>query len=181
MADLGDGRIPRASWLVAAAFGAASLIGAGQAAVTDTLRAVTVGAAPPDFVFDVGKGPTHLAALAGKPVLINFWATWCLPCLDELEMFGRVQREYGDKIRVITLSNEKTGRARDYLDHHKLKQLPLAEDVTSVIFKSYTIEEIPVTVVVRADGTVGYLSVGELEWEEFHQAVEAALGPDRGT
>jgi len=142
---------------------------------------VTIGAPPPDFIFDTGSGPTRLTALAGKPVLVNFWATWCLPCLNELEMFGRVQHEFGDRIRLITLSNEKNGLARDYLEHHHLKGLPLAEDTSSVIFKSYTIEEIPVTLVVRPDGTVGYLSIGELEWDSFHQAIEAALKPDAST
>lgn len=148
----------------------------GSAGAKDTLRAVTLGSPPPDFAFDAGKGPTRLTALAGKPVLINFWATWCMPCLDELQMFERAQREYGSRISVVTLSNEKNGLAREYLNHHRLQQLPLVEDVSSTIFKSYTIEEIPVTLVLRPDGAVVYLSVGELDWVNLRTAIEAALG-----
>ncbi|HXF33302.1 MAG TPA: hypothetical protein VN603_01930, partial [Candidatus Acidoferrales bacterium] len=63
---------------------------------------------------------------------------------------------------------------------HHLQRVPLAEDVTSRVFKSYTIEEIPVTLVLRGDGTVGYLSVGELEWDDLHGAIESALGGGSG-
>jgi len=144
------------------------------------LRAVSLGSPPPDFVFDTGSGPVRLSALSGKPVVINFWASWCLPCLDELEIFSRAQAEYGGRINIITLSNERDGLARAYLLRHHLQRVPLAEDVTSRVFKSYTIEEIPVTLVLRGDGTVGYLSVGELEWDDLHGAIESALGGGSG-
>jgi hypothetical protein len=52
----------------------------------------------------------------------------------------------------------------------------LAEDPSGTIFGAYSIEKVPVTIVLRRDGTVSYVSVGELDWNELHTALDAALG-----
>jgi peroxiredoxin len=178
LADLGDDRIPGPSRRLGAVLGIillTLLAPRAQAATESTLKAVSLGQPPPDFIFDDGSGPTRLSALSGtKAVVINFWATWCPPCLDELKLFERASHDYGARVRFVTFSNEKPGVARDYLKEHHLR-VPLAEDTSSTIFKTYTIEEIPVTVVIKRGGAVSFLSVGELDADEFHRAIEAAL------
>jgi thiol-disulfide isomerase/thioredoxin len=119
------------------------------------LSGVRYDAAPPNFTFDLGAGPTSLAALAGRPVLINFWASYC------------------DRVRIITLSNEGDG-ARDYLQTHHY-DLPLVDDRDNVVWKKYGVLPIPTTILLRPNGTVRYVTIGETSYEEFAGLLGAAL------
>ncbi len=121
--------------------------------------------APPNFTFDLGNGPTSLAALAGRPVLINFWASYCEPCTQELPAFEKIRRTYGNRVAVITLSNEGDG-ARDYLIAHHFT-LPLVDDRDNVVWKKYGVLPIPTTILLRPNGTVRYVTVGETSYDEF--------------
>jgi cytochrome c biogenesis protein CcmG/thiol:disulfide interchange protein DsbE len=138
------------------------------------LRGIAYAKAPPDFVFDAGRGPEHLGAFAGKPVVLNFWATWCGPCRDEFPAFSQLQATYGDAVALITLSEDPSGVARVFLGAHAL-QFPLVEDPDRTIFSAYAIEKVPVTIVLGRDGTVSHVSVGQLDWPELRDAVEGAL------
>jgi thiol-disulfide isomerase/thioredoxin len=144
-----------------------------DAAPSTGLRTVSFEKAPPDFAYDVGAGETRLTAQLGKPIVVNFWATWCHPCLDELEVFGRLEREYGNRVTLVTLSAEAPGVAREYLLEHG-PAMPVAEDPTRRVFDAYSIGPIPVTLVLRANGTVSHVSVGELDWSELSNAVDNA-------
>jgi thiol-disulfide isomerase/thioredoxin len=138
------------------------------------LQAIAFGKVPPDFTYDVGNGPTKLSTQFGKPIVINFWATWCGPCLDEMPVFTRLQEDYGEKATLITLSAEETGVARTWVTYHKVR-LPIVEDLKKAVFDAYSIGAIPVTIVLRPNGTVSHVSVGELDWTELQAAVDAAL------
>ena len=129
------------------------------------LPGVRYDAPPPDFTFDLGSGRVALSALQGRPVLINFWASYCTPCVDELPDFARIRATYGDRVRVITLSNEGD-HARSYLAARGL-DLPLVDDRESVIWKKYGVEAIPVTILIRPNGTVRFVAVGGTRYEEL--------------
>ena len=130
--------------------------------------------APPDFTFPEGAGYARLSQLLGKPVVINFWTTWCHACVDEMPAFEKLQETYGGRVAFISLSNEPEGTARTFLAQHHLA-IPLLEDPHSVIFGEYSVQLYPVTVVVDAQGGVSYVSVGGLDWGELQAAVSKAF------
>lgn len=140
------------------------------------LRTVAFAKAPPDFTFDVGAGPERLSALVGKPVVLSFWATWCHPCLEELDAFAKLRQLYGESTILITLSPEAPGIARSYLDQHGIS-VPLVEDPDHKILDAYSVERIPVTIVIRPDGTVADVTIGELSWAELQGQVNEVLAP----
>jgi cytochrome c biogenesis protein CcmG/thiol:disulfide interchange protein DsbE len=162
------GRSPFLAGLAVVA--AVALVGARPAtAPTTGLASIEYGKPAPDFAYDVGDGPRKLSQNRGVPTLIHFWDSWCLPCTDELPLFVRALKEE-PKLAIITVSDEDPGVARRYVREQGL-DLPVSEDGEHKIFKLYSVHAIPVTVFVRTDGTVGYVSVGEMEWDELAGAL----------
>lgn len=85
----------------------------------------------PDFtvpLYGEQGGSFALSAHRGQVTVINFWATWCAPCVAELPHFERLQREYGDRVSVVAIhSNLVTEDVQAFLDAHGW-QLPFAQD-----------------------------------------------------
>lgn len=139
------------------------------------LASVRYGAPPPDFAVPTDRGNQPLSQLRGKPIVINFWASWCPPCTDELPYFQRLKDEYGESVRIVTVDwNEDPAVAQAYLKRQHI-DLPLVADRQSKIYAAYSLSEVPDTVVLNPNGAVTYVSVGGLSWPELHQAVTAAL------
>jgi thiol-disulfide isomerase/thioredoxin len=124
------------------------------------------GSVPPSF--------PQLAQARGKTVVINFWATWCKPCTDELQYFRQAHDEYGNRIVIITISDEMHEVASSYLRTWDV-DVPVIEDSGDALAKLYGVPPIPLTIVVRPDGTVGHVSYGELDKGELQAAIDAAL------
>lgn len=150
------------------------------AAAGTGLRTVQLGAPPPDFVVPAAHGtPAPLSQLRGKPVVINFWATWCPPCTDELPYFQRLHDEYGDHVRIVTVDwNEGAQTAQAYL-RDKHYTLPVVSDADGKIYAAYSLSKVPDTIVLDGDGNVTYVSVGGLSWDELAAAVDPLVTPGR--
>jgi cytochrome c biogenesis protein CcmG, thiol:disulfide interchange protein DsbE len=143
-------------------------------AAATAVKHVPEHAPPPDFAITTAKGTKHLTDLRGKVVVLNFWATWCPPCLDELKYFVRAVATYGDKIDLLTISSEPPDVAASYLRLWNI-QLPLMEDADGSISKAYHAPPIPLTIIIDPAGNVSYISIGELSWTELQGAIDKAL------
>lgn len=157
----------------------AALVAANSATTPSTgLPTIRYHAPPPDFNIPAGSGTRPLSTLRGKAVLINFWASWCHPCTDELKLFVRARREYGDRLVVVTVSSEPHDVAASYLRLWNI-ELPLVEDLDDAVSKAYSVPPIPVTVLVDPAGNVSYVSVGETSWSELAGALQETIGSPR--
>ena len=136
---------------------------------------VSVGTVPPNFAVPIPRVAASLGSLTGKPVLVNFWATWCHPCTDELHTFVKAKETYGDRITILTISGEPHDVAASYLRLWNI-DLPVIEDTDNSIYTAWGVPYYPLTVLVGKDGKVSYTSLGEMNWSELQGAIEAALG-----
>ncbi len=138
------------------------------------LATIKYGETTPDFTVETTPRVERLSDLRGKPVVLNFWASWCHPCTNELRDFVRAKKDFGSEISIVTISKEPHDVAASYLRLWNI-DLPLVEDLSGSISKEYSVPPIPVTIVLDADGRVSYVSVGELNWKELKGAIDTAL------
>jgi cytochrome c-type biogenesis protein len=123
--------------------------------------AVQVGKPAPNFVLkDVDGHPVSLAALKGKPVLINFWATWCLPCREELPLIRDeylAHRAEGLTVVAIDFGDESAGTVQSFWKSMDLQPAPVL-DPSGVASRNYGValssSGLPVSILVARDGTV---------------------------
>ena len=111
----------RRRWLYGAVAGAAALGGAGLAWWRFHPHAIQDGAEAAlwsmEFDTPTGGAPLAMKALQGRPVLLNFWATWCPPCVEELPMLNAFYRENASKgWQVVGLAIDQPSSVRKFLD-----------------------------------------------------------------
>lgn len=126
-----------------------------------------VGQPAPDVSLPTLDGGTfHLADYAGQIVFLNFWATWCTPCQDEMPLLQNVHETHsGAGIAVITITDPTDGQDEDgirgFIQDFALT-LPVALSTDPAFFQAWAVAQIPTTYVIDRDGLVRFRHVGEL-------------------
>jgi peroxiredoxin len=125
-----------------------------------------VGAPVLDFDLPAldGSGTVSLSDYAGRPVFLNFWATWCEPCKRELPAFEQFTAEQGDEGAVVLAVNtgEDDATVRAFLEAEGITGLNVLLDPEAAVAEQYGVFQIPVTFVIDAAGHVRYPHYGEM-------------------
>lgn len=135
------------------------------------------GVAAPDFTGELMDGTSiTLSELQGKPVIINFWATWCGPCVKEMPAFERLKDDFGDKIGIIAVNcGDDAETVKDFVEENGYT-FPVVLDEEYSISMLYPTNSIPYTVVVDAEGRVTHISTGALDADTMYERYKEALG-----
>ena len=144
-------------------------------------KIITAGAAEGEILNDFsitcmdGKD-FRLSDQKGKVVVINLWATWCIPCVDELPNFEKISGEFSDEVSVIAIhSTPVTTDVSGWLSDYSYT-IPFAVDEdgsVSELLNASTV--LPQTIVIGKDGIVTYNKPGSLTYEELYDIVSGAL------
>lgn len=132
----------------------------------------------PDIVLpQLGGGEWRLADHRGQVVLLNYWATWCEPCQDELPGLMQVARESGPKgLAVVGVSMDSgpdtRTRVKQFVDMYRVPYPVAFPDAT---WSSHAEMNIPTTVLLDRQGRVVKTYVGEVERQDFASDVAALL------
>ena len=122
----------------------------------------TVGKAAPDFELQNLEGQSiSLNDLKGKPVLINFWATWCGPCVFEMPYLQEIHDEWSGKGLMVLAINrgESSSKVEQFLQSNNLS-LPVLLDTKLDVFRRYNIRSIPTTFFIDKDGIIQVKVIG---------------------
>ena len=146
----------------------------------ETAAPETASDLAPDFAVDNGQGSiTKLSDFAGKPVVVNFWASWCPPCRSELPAFDSLYAEYGDRIQFmmvdLTDGNRETMPGVKVFVTEQGFQFPVYYDTTASAANAYQIYSIPVTIFVRPDGTLAAQQIGAMQEATLRAYLEDLL------
>jgi len=147
-----------------------------------TLSPYSVSMRPPEFSGLTADGKSvSLAALRGRVVIVNFWASWCYECRPEMPVFERLHREFGPRGLSVIAINAREGAAsvRAYARELRLT-FPLVLDPRGKINSAYGVIGLPTTFLIGRDGRAVALAIGPRKWggKTARALIEALLaGP----
>ncbi len=188
MSDLDDGfpEVPPAprglrGLAVGRAGGAALrvLLGMGFGRDPHVMDKPLVGKAAPPFQLPAlaDGSQVSLDDLRGKPLVVNFWATWCVPCAQEHPNLVQAARKYGDDVQFVGIVyQDKNEAVEAWLDRHGGRAYPTLIDVNAKAAIAYGVYGVPETYFVGADGVIRDKHVGPIPWPVLQDQVEKLRG-----
>lgn len=159
------------------------LLGFGLTRDAKVLPSALVGSEAPAFTAETLTGDTlRTESLRGRVVVLNFWASWCIPCRQEHPVLRQAVRTWGeDSVRVVgVVYQDRPEAARRFLD-----QLgggwPSVTDPGSRIAIDYGVYGVPETFFLTPDGSVAKKHIGPLTWDVVSSTVDSLLATPAGT
>jgi thiol-disulfide isomerase/thioredoxin len=145
----------------------ALLLALALPAAAEELKPWAGGATPPLELADL-RGKKHsLADYRGKVVLVNFWATWCEPCREEMPSMERLRVSLAERPFAVLAVNlaEPESRITKFLDTVPVG-FPILLDRDTKTTRAWQAKVLPATYIVGPDGAIRYRHVGELDWSK---------------
>jgi thiol:disulfide interchange protein DsbD len=121
-------------------------------------------------------GPLDTSAFNGKVVVVNFWATWCVPCIQEIPGFNKLNQQLGGKgvvVLGVSMDEEGAERVRPFLQKHPMDYLVALG--SEAISKQYGLDELPVTIVFDRSGKQVKRFEGFTAEDELRAVVQQSL------
>jgi peroxiredoxin len=163
----------RQQWLavVGIVVAVAGVLGVGTYAMRDELFPIEVGSQAPDFRARAVDGDGRVRTMAdyrGKVVVLNVWATWCIPCIVEMPSFERLQQQIADtNLKIVAVSIDEVANADSVRAFARGLGVTfdILLDSTVNIARTYQTTGYPETFVIARDGTIRKKWIGEHTWD----------------
>jgi peroxiredoxin len=114
----------------------------------------------------------RLQDYAGKPVIINFWATWCTPCREEMPLIENYYRQHSSNVAVLAINDgDSLASVRSFVDEMGLS-FPILLDQDSQVSRLYKVLALPTTLFIDQNGILRYQHTGSLTEEQLLNYLE---------
>lgn len=134
------------------------------------------GSIAPNFTLPaLNASKLSLKQFRGKPVLVNFWATWCVPCRSEMPMLERTYRRFGGKLAILGVDEqEEAGDVQDFVRSYHVTY-PIALDQSADVSYDYQLNGTPTSFLIAKNGVIKSVTTGPLNGPRLQQQVQALL------
>jgi thiol-disulfide isomerase/thioredoxin len=111
--------------------------------------------------------PRQLADFRGHWVLVNLWATWCGPCIEEMPSLGRLQAALGDRLTILAISEDRGAAAAvdPFLNKLDIKALPIYLDPKGAAGQAFEVRGLPTSVLIDPLGRLVAKLEGKADWD----------------
>ena len=123
---------------------------------------------------DIEGKKVSLSQFKGKVIILDFWATWCVPCKEEIPWFIELQKKYGDRgLQIVGVSVDDTmNQAKKYATEMKMNYPILLAEGKEDILKAYDpIKGIPVSIVIDREGRIAARHEGIAKMDVFEKEI----------
>ena len=156
-------------------------LGAQKQALTGEIDRTFAGELMPAVTVADPDGETlNTGALQGQPVLVNLWATWCAPCVEEMPLLDELAGDYEGRLRVLTVSQDFQGAARvePFFAQRDFANLEPWLDPETALGFALGDAALPTTVLYDSTGQEVWRVIGGYDWsnEEARAAVDEVIG-----
>lgn len=132
-----------------------------------------------EVFLETGQAMRLTQIAEGKPLVVNFWATWCPYCIEELPDFQQVYHEYSDRVSFAFIdatdgTRETLDIAKAYIEQNGF-DMPFYYDTAGNAMMEYGISGLPTTVLVDADGNIVSLIPGAIDASTLRQVLDTLL------
>lgn len=128
---------------------------------------------PPDFSVGSLDGTTYtLSELQGQWVIVNFWATWCIPCVTEMPVLEQIANDHADRLLLLGVNMlEGEAEVRQFVDEIGVT-FPILINPPDPMLIQYSVVGLPQTLVIAPDGELVWRSFGPVELDTFGAELE---------
>ena len=147
---------------------AANAAAAAPAYPTGRLDRSHAGTPAPAIRFEDGEGrPVRLSVFRGRPLLVNFWATWCAPCVVEMPALDALAAREGERLQVLAVSQDLDGRQRvtDFFAARNFSRLEPYLDPQMALMAALRLDTLPTTILYDAEGREVWRMIGMVDWQ----------------
>lgn len=122
--------------------------------------------AQPNFTFQHPGGEMRLSDFRGKLVIMNIWATWCAPCIEEIPSLNRLAASQNENLNLVTISIDRTlSEAKDFLERANAKNLVPYHDGTRRVSAAVNAPALPITIIYSRTGREMARIYGAVDWQ----------------
>ncbi|MCM3132488.1 redoxin domain-containing protein [Paenibacillus polysaccharolyticus] len=131
--------------------------------VSKSRNPIRTGVEAPDFTAVNSKGEqVQLSDYRGKAVMINFWASWCTPCVREMPLVHELAQQNQNNVETLFVNvGESKGTINEFMKSHQF-DFPVIIDATGKVSKLYRITGLPATMVIDQAGQFSHILLGEI-------------------
>ena len=131
------------------------------------ITGIEIGNKIPDFVlYDLKLNKIEASEFKGKPIILNFWATWCPPCREEMpsiESFYKKNKEKGIEVVAVSVDQDSKEKVAEFIKN-KGYSFPIYYDYGAILSRTFFIRSIPTTYFIDRNGIIIDKKIGGFDW-----------------